>query len=44
MAFEIPIVNGTTIIIQESANYDWLGVTIASIVAVITLVGIEADL
>lgn len=39
MAIET-IVNGTSIIIQESVDYGWVGVTIASIVAVITLIGI----
>jgi hypothetical protein len=38
MAIET-VVNGTTIIINEQISYDWIGVVIASIVAVISLVG-----
>jgi len=40
MAIESQIVNGTTIIIQEQVDYSWLGIVIASIVAIIALMGI----
>ena len=34
------IVNGTTIIINEQISYDWIGIIIASVIALITLIGI----
>jgi len=40
VVIETQIVNGTSIIIQEQIDYSWLGIVIASIIALITLIGI----
>lgn len=40
MSIETQIINGTTIMIKESVDYNWIGIVIASIVAIITLCGI----